>query len=380
MNTIHVRSFLALLAIAGCASASPASEPSPESLESMPLADSGSEDEQLQRLYREALAEGGELTVYAGGDKPTQQDRVKNAFLAQYPSIRINTIVDLSKIHDARIDNQIAEHHVVADVIQLQTFDDFPRWKREGALLAYKPVGWSKVYDAIKDRDGAYTGMWFHAFAMLTATSLGSGAPIEAADFLKPEFKDKLVFTYPNDDDAVLFYFKQLTDEYGLDFLKKLVAQNPKFVRGTQDTGDLVRNGTYAAAFGVGGALAFQPGHTAVFSLPKNSPWVTWAQTAAILKDAPHPAAAKLYMSWVLSRANQQNFIRTSMWSSRSDVAPPSGYESIWNYPNADPRALPTFMSDRTALDRYKALITLYIGAPQGSNPNGDLGLHPGAF
>ncbi|WP_394840399.1 extracellular solute-binding protein [Pendulispora rubella] len=174
-------------------------------------------------------------------------------------------------------------------------------------------------------------------FALLAGTRLvGLGAwrnrPISASEGVAP------------------LYFKQLTDEYGLDFFKKLIAQNPKFVRGTQDAGDLVRNGSYAAAFGVGGPLMLQPGHTAAFSLPRSGPWVTWAQTPAILKNAPHLAAAKLYVSWVLSHANQQNFIRTWTWSARSDVAPPDGYESIWKYRNADPRALPAFMSDRAAL------------------------------
>jgi ABC-type Fe3+ transport system substrate-binding protein len=32
-------------------------------------------------------------------------------------------------------------------------------------------------------------------------------APKEYTDFLKPEFKNKLVLTYPNDDDAVLYQF-----------------------------------------------------------------------------------------------------------------------------------------------------------------------------
>ena len=30
-------------------------------------------------------------------------------------------------------------------------------------------------------------------------------APIEFLDYLKPQFKGKIVSTYPNDDDAVLF-------------------------------------------------------------------------------------------------------------------------------------------------------------------------------
>lgn len=34
-----------------------------------------------------------------------------------------------------------------------------------------------------------------------------SAVPTAYEDFIKPEFKDKLVLTYPNDDDAVLYQF-----------------------------------------------------------------------------------------------------------------------------------------------------------------------------
>ena len=43
------------------------------------------ETKSLDALYQDALAEGGNLVVYAGGDTPTQQDAAKNAFLAQFP-------------------------------------------------------------------------------------------------------------------------------------------------------------------------------------------------------------------------------------------------------------------------------------------------------
>ncbi|AXG78761.1 ABC transporter substrate-binding protein [Streptomyces paludis] len=342
---------------------------------------SSSEDAQLKKLYAEAVAEGGKLTIYAGGDKPDQQDYLRDAFVKAFPKIKVNDIVDFSKNHDARVDNQIDERKVVADVVQLQTVDDFPRWKQEGSLLKYKPVGWDKVFHQVKDKDGYYTGVFFYAFANVTATKLGDGAPVEAKDFLKPEYKNKLVFTYPNDDDAVLYYFKQLTDAYGFGYLKQLLAQNPKFVRGTQDSADAVTNGDYEAAFGTAANLTAAPGDTAKFSVPAKSPWVAWPQTAAILKDAPHKAAAKLYLSWVLSKKAQQNDIYT--WSARNDVAAPAGYKGIFDYKNMNPLGLTGFLSDRTALDRYKARINLYVGDPQGVNPadpKGDLGLYPGAF
>ncbi|THV41471.1 ABC transporter substrate-binding protein [Glycomyces buryatensis] len=335
---------------------------------------SSDEEAQLQELYEQAVAEGGDLVIYAGGDKPGQADYLRDAFEEKFPEINANVIVDFSKNHDARIDNQVAEGKVVADVAHLQTIDDFPRWKSEGVLEQYRPVGWDHVYDEVKDPDGYYTGVFFFAFSNVTATALGSDAPVEAEDFLKPEFKDKLVFTYPNDDDAVLYYFKQLTDEYGFDYLEKLLEQNPTFVRGTQDSADLVGTDEYVASFGTSGGTEGLAQQT----YPEESPWVAWPQTAGILKEAPHPAAAKLYMSWLLSSDAQQNDIGT--WSVRDDVAPPAGTSGIFDYPNMDPLGLGEFMSDRTALERYKARIRLYVGDVQGVNPSDPddvLGLYP---
>jgi ABC-type Fe3+ transport system substrate-binding protein len=48
--------------------------------------------------------------------------------------------------------------------------------------------------------------------------------------------------------------------------------------------------------------------------------------TAAIFKDAPHPNAAKLYLTWYLAREQQA---RIGTWSPRSDVAPPKGLEPL---------------------------------------------------
>lgn len=87
-------------------------------------------------------------------------------------------VVHFSKNHNARIDNQVAEDKVVADVVHLQTIDDFPRSKREGVLEQYRPVGWDRVYDQVKDSDGYYTGVFFFAFSNVTATELGTNAPV----------------------------------------------------------------------------------------------------------------------------------------------------------------------------------------------------------
>jgi ABC-type Fe3+ transport system substrate-binding protein len=102
----------------------------------------------------------------------------------------------------------------IPDVVQLQTVQDFPRWKAEGALMAYKPAGWTAIHAAYRDPDATHMGIAISAFSnnvniLLVANE--SEWPREAADYLKPMFAGKLAITYPNDDDAVLFWFKQVS-------------------------------------------------------------------------------------------------------------------------------------------------------------------------
>ncbi|MGL6235606.1 MAG: ABC transporter substrate-binding protein [Segniliparus sp.] len=366
---------VAALALGGCQSPSGQSPTSPA--QTSPAA-SAAEQQEIDQLYQQAKAEGGKLVIYAGGDKPNQQDYLKDAFVQRFPGIEVHDVVDFSKLHDGRIDNQLATTgKTVADVVQLQTVNDFPRWKQEGKLAQFKPASWEHIDPRIKDPDGYYTGAFFYFFAEIVNDKVLAGrkAPEEAQDFLAPELANSLTITYPNDDDAVLFYFKQLVDKYGWDYLAKLVAQHPTFVRGTQDSSDAVTNGHAAASLGTSGPAS--PGDSRAV-IPQTSPWVAWAQTAAVLKSAPHPAAARLYLSWLTSKEVQEKTIGT--WSSRNDVAPPAGRKPIWDYTNTDPLAFVKFMSDRAAVEQFRTQATLYVGEVVGANPNGDLGLAPGAF
>ncbi len=268
----------------------------------------------LDELYKLALAEGGKLIVYAGGDAPNQQDSNRAGFEAAFPGIQVEMIVDFSKYHDARIDYQLRSDTLVVDVAQLQTLQDFPRWRDEGALLNYKPIGWEHIYDELKDPEGAFTGVFIDAFTTNVNTELlpnKSSWPVEANDYLKPEFKDKLVVTYPNDDDAVLFWFKQVVDKYGITYLEKFKAQNPKFVRGTATAIAIVANSSqgFVATMSADGGLNSQDKYGTSLPkliLPERDPFVMWAQTAAIFNKAKHPETAKLYISWLVDKQQQE--------------------------------------------------------------------------
>lgn len=107
----------------------------------------------IDEIYQAALAEGGTLTVWHGGDEKTQQNRVKTAFEARFPGMTLNITVDLSKYHDINIDRQLATGDVYVDSVILQTLHDYPRWKQEGALLAYKPIGYEGKNKKLKGKN-----------------------------------------------------------------------------------------------------------------------------------------------------------------------------------------------------------------------------------
>jgi ABC-type Fe3+ transport system substrate-binding protein len=334
------------------------------------------ETKTLQQLHRAALAEGGKLTVYAGGDTATQQDGNKTAFEQAFPGVTLNVIVDYSKFHDARLDNQLTTDTLVPDVVQLQTLQDFPRWKRQGALLSYKPAGFAKVHPAFKDPDGAWTGIFVDAFSTIyNIDAAGPKPPATATDLLDPHWKGRIVSTFPNDDDAVLYLYKLIVDKHGWGWLKDFADQQVRWVRGTQEPADQVEAGTAAVALGTDGMLTPSPGVRTRFVVPRHDPFMAWAQRTAIFKHARHPAAAKLYLNWWLSPKTQADFY---MWSVRTDVTPHAGYRHIWEYPNANLTGFEQFMADRAAVERFRQQLTLYVGETEGPPSPGWLGLHPG--
>lgn len=107
--------------------------------------------------------------------------------------------------------------------------------------------------------------------------------------------------------------------------------------------------------------------------LPKSDSFLRWPQTGAIFKDARHPAAAKLYLSWLLSKERQEG---VGLWPVRHDLAPPEGFGPVIHY-NTYPVGFRAFMQDRARIERLRFQFEHYIGAPQGPNPTQVTGLYP---
>ncbi|RYP01917.1 hypothetical protein DL764_006030 [Monosporascus ibericus] len=326
------------------------------------------ESRTTEEIYQAALDEGGVVTCWHGGDEANQQEFLKQAFEERFPGMTLNLTVDLSKYHDGRIDQQLADGNVYVDSVILQTLHDFPRWASQGALLNYAPLGFEAVEPAYKDSAAAWYGVFHVMWQLIWSTSKLPNVEIaEFDDFLKPELKNKLVLTYPNDDDAVLFAFDLIMQEYGIEWLDALLAQNPRWVRGTATPMTLMMtaNQTEAATFTSFSGFGNIPGVN--WTIPTKAQFVSWPQTAAILKDAPHPEGAKLLHAFLLSPERQQ----AGGWPVRRDVPladdfPLPGLDEVRS---TNATAFGHWMADRSRVERLRFWLEDRIGTAQGLSP-----------
>ena len=157
--------------------------------------------------------------------------------------------------------------------------------------------------------------------------------------------------------------------KYGYSWFEDLLAQNPRWVRGTATPATLIAssNGTYSATFT--STVGLSPPTGLNISFPVDGTFTSWAQNGAILVDAPHPEGAKLLHNWMLSPERQNTY---GSWPVRKDLSPPTGYPRIMEIPSTDPTGFPNWMADRAAVERLRFFFEARLGSAQGKSPLSD--------
>ena len=186
----------------------------------------------LDDLYAKAKSEGA-FVLYVGGPTAPWEAMAK-VFNERYPGITVSISGGFSNVLDKKIDAQIAAGKLEVDTAILQTIADFVRWKADGHLIDFKPAGFDKIDSRFKDPDGAYWATMVNAVPYMYNTEKVTAAdvPNSALDFLKPQFKGKIVTAYPADDDVTLWVFYHIVQKYGWGYMDKYMAAKPNFIQG----------------------------------------------------------------------------------------------------------------------------------------------------
>jgi ABC-type Fe3+ transport system substrate-binding protein len=309
-------------------------------------------------LYEKAKQEKS-VVFYAGGPAAPHEARAAE-FQRRFPGIAVSVTGGFSNVLNDKINQQIKASKLETDMAFFQTVQDFVQWKKEGVLAAYKPDGFDQIMPNLKDPEGTYMALSANAiiYAWNTRLVKPEDVPKSALDFLKPVFAGKLISVYPQDDDAALYLFHLVVQKYGWSYMDRYMANKPNFIQGHLPVARSVAEGTNAATLDATSSAwpCKRAGQVEVaFSEVDETPVFTL--TGGIFKDAPHPNAARLYLSWFLAQEQQS---RLGTFSPRTDVPPPEGFRPLTSYKIAN--SFREFVTDEKLIADLRKRMEGYIG------------------
>jgi iron(III) transport system substrate-binding protein len=200
--------------------------------------------------------------------------------------------------------------------------------KSLNALAVYTPLGVDQLPEAFRsiDPDATYHVGALGFVVINYAPPTVPTPPKKWSDLLDPQWKDKLTLGHPGFSGFVGNWVVAMNDRNGWDYFTKLAANNPKIGRSINDTvTDIVGKERQVGAGPDNFSLEKKAGGNAIDVQFPEDDAILIVSPVAILKDAPHPNAARLFESFFYSKEYSQAMAKTFNYPLRTDVPAPSG-------------------------------------------------------
>jgi ABC-type Fe3+ transport system substrate-binding protein len=290
----------------------------------------------------------GNVVWYTTMVTPTMNAIVKR-FNDTHPGITLQSLRLGSAQIPARVMTEQRAGKVNGDVVSGDDFQ-FHQLVEAGAIARnpYSEVG--KFIKGTVDPNG----YWTNQFANTTVIAWnperlkadGLKPPASLDDLTKPEWKGKVGM----DSGALNWYVGLLqASPRNADFFKKLAANKPILTTGHTDTAVKLESGEFDAAPTVYGYLAEndkRAGKPIDYLNPK--PLLITLNPIGLVKNAPHPNAARVFIDWILSKDGQTFMASLGEQSSRTDVP--------WNPRLWDPKQ-PFFVVQSPDSGKYNQVV-----------------------
>jgi iron(III) transport system substrate-binding protein len=316
------------------------------------------------RAQDQAVIDGarkeGRLVIYTGVERAAAQV-VIGAFQKKYPFIAAETVRASSSKLASRLDAEIEANRVQGDLIEFSLLYLTTSLAQRGELLRYDSpeyASYPKDYSA----PGYWAASGVSNIIILVNTRRvdAPNVPQSWWDLAKPYWKDKLTIDNLEVSGTGYNWLTAVvnTPILGWGFIEALGKNKPGLERGHAGMAQKVAAGEYA------GAAEMSDFHLknlrdAAASVPLHGVWPKegvpsepW--TTAILKRAPHPNAARLFLDFLLSREGQTLYVETMGWNSARADVPHPGFKEM----PAEVKTLASGLSAEEALrvrDNYVA-------------------------
>jgi iron(III) transport system substrate-binding protein len=270
---------------------------------------------------------------------------IVKAFNEKYPKIKVQTLrLSADQIPPRVLTEQRGGKYnadvISGDAVQLDQLIN------AGALSSYDPPSLPSLPAGLTlpagHRSVIYINTTVIAYNPAALKNAGLAPPTSWQDLTQPQWKGK----FSIDPGAVNFYQSEIAaigQSKALALMKALGDNNPTLVTSHTQALTQVEQGEPAVTATAYGYLAAaqakqDPSHLAFVNA---SQLPTSLNLADVAKNAPHPAAAKLFLDWLESEQGQQAVVTvTDQTSIRSDVKDnplvwnPAKWSPAWANPN----------------------------------------------
>jgi len=302
----------------------------------------------------EAAKREGELVWYTGLIVNTVVRPLIQAFEKKYGITVHMTSVSLQSEVVLRVTSEMRAGKPVADVIE-GGGQMIPPLVRAGALERYSPVTAAGYAPEFKSKDGYWTipSINYLTAAINTELVKASDAPRTFEDLLDPKWKGKMVWSVDLNTagapGVVGNILQGQGQQAGMEFLRKLARQN---IVGLAINQRAVLDQVVAGQYPLALTTFF---HHVVTSREKGAPvqWlplepvITVGNVTAIVRNAPHPNAAKLFVNFILSEEGQMIYREANYVTTHPNVKSklpeikPGGFRTLVISPEMSEQNLP---------------------------------------
>lgn len=250
----------------------------------------------------------GKLNLY-GSIREDEGKAIFDTFEKKYPGVKLDYF---RSSEDKLVSRILAEAKAKTYNFDVLITTAAGHMKSLGMALKWSPLSASGINPDLLDPDGTTVPVYINTNVIQYNTRLVAKADVPKGyeDLAQPKWKGKLCL-----EDSDFEWFVGLQASMGkekvLELFKRIAANQPAIRNGHGLLSDLVSAGECPIAINnYGNQVARAQKKGAPTDFIAINPVVTIVAPAVVSKNAPHPNAAKLYVSWITSKEGQEFIVR----------------------------------------------------------------------
>ena len=261
-------------------------------------------------LY-EAAKKEGELTWYAVPYTSEVSERMGRSFSARYPGVKVTAVRTTAQVAFQRLNQDLKAGTPNCDVFTSTDLAHFVDLKARKLLLKYQPDAASALDKRVRgiDPDGYFhpTSAFMMGLVYNTNKVQGAAVPDSWNALTDPKWSGTALLAHPAYSGAAGAWCIEMLKLYGDGWFKKLAANKVHVGRSTIDAVTSAVSGESSISAGPMSlaARSASKGNPVSTKAPKEGPVLVVAPSA-VMADARHPNAAKLFEEWLLGSEDME--------------------------------------------------------------------------